>query len=104
MVGFAISCRVEPHGPHRFRVRAEALPFDVELRCAPEERCLVCASERFARRAQARLARALAHDVLSRGNRVVEQCCGDESGCDGAEPASPSGDARDEDLHSGTNG
>ena len=75
MVDFTVWTRVERMEPGRYRATATASPWDVEQRCAPEERTLDCATPAAALAASRFLAEALRHDVVSRGNRVVEQGC-----------------------------
>lgn len=72
MAAFTIWTRVECVEPGRYRAIATASPWDVEQRCAPEERTLDCPSPAAAVTASRFLAEALRHDVVCRGNRVVE--------------------------------
>jgi hypothetical protein len=72
MVGFTIWTRVERMAPNRFVARASAIPCGCALRCAPEERTVICSSHEKAHLACIRLAQALTAAVHARGNRVVE--------------------------------
>lgn len=73
MVDFTVWTRVESVDPGRYRAIATASPWDGEQRCAPEERSLDCPTPAAALAAARFLAQALRHDIVSRGNRVVEQ-------------------------------
>jgi hypothetical protein len=50
-----------------------ATPCGVEQRCAPEERTIECVSLAAARIAGRRLAAELRHDIVARGNAVLEE-------------------------------
>jgi hypothetical protein len=73
MVEFAVRIELKRLAPGRYRARAVATPRNVELRSAPEERSIECASLESAHRAGMRLAESLCRDIAARGNRVVER-------------------------------
>lgn len=73
MVRYEVWTKVEHKAPDRFLARAVATPCGVEQRCAPEERTAECVSLTAARIAGQRLAAGLRHDIVARGNAVLEE-------------------------------
>jgi hypothetical protein len=73
MVRYDVWTKVERMAPGRFLARAVATPCGVEQRCAPEERTIECVSLAAARIAGRRLAADLRHDIVARGNAVLEE-------------------------------
>jgi hypothetical protein len=71
MSEFAILSRIERIGRGRYLARVSGIPCGVAERCAPEERSRECGSFVEARGATIELAKALAHDIRERGNRVM---------------------------------
>jgi hypothetical protein len=72
MAKFVISSSVKRVGDHQFIACASAIPYDVDQRCGPDERTVMCESAAAARQAGLDLASELSYEINARGDRVVD--------------------------------